>query len=514
MRKIAALCLVGLLLACTATYAQDEPAPEVLKLGIIHTNDIHGHVLPFAFQGEEDWGGAARLAAAIAEVRADQEYHWLLLDAGDAGPGLPVSDEQRWLPVLDCMNRIGYDAMCTGNGEFSWGYAQARDYLSAAEFPVLCANIAIAESGVPAFPPYAVFQRGPYRIGVIGLVRESFSQDLYYKLGHQVRFCPVEPVATSLAYYLRWIGCDVIIALTHQGYIYDLQMAKSVPELNVIVGGHSHTFVQRPERIGQVLVTQDGEWAKSLGVLKLEFTRPDPAARFSLSDYSEEFIPLGPDMPADVEMAELMESYRQRFEQAMGEVICTNAHEVAVDSVRYEENAFADQVADAFLEISGADCVLFTGGNFQAGLPAGEVTLGDFVTAIPLDHLLLLIEVDGATLRGMLDWAGTQFGGGFPQVAGLRLHYVDAQLTAATVNGQAIDDEAGYSVLVIDYLACNVAGLPLREDPLGPAATGLKQRSAFIDWARERQALQMSTDGRVVFEWVEIDPFARDEPEE
>ncbi|MBN2083159.1 bifunctional metallophosphatase/5'-nucleotidase [bacterium] len=507
MCRLAALCLVGILLACSAARAQDEPAPEVLKLGIIHTNDIHGHVLPFDFEGREDWGGAARLAAAIAAVRADPEYEWLLLDAGDACPGMPISDEQRWLPVLDCMNTIGYDAMCTGNGEFSWGLAQAREYLAAARFPVLCANIAVAESGAPAFPPYAVFQRGPYRIGVIGLVRESFTQDLYYKLGDQVSFCPVEPVAIALGYYLHWIGCDIIVAVTHQGLIYDLQLAQTVPELNVIVGGHSHTFMEKPERVGNAIVTQDGEWAKSLGVLKLEFARPNSTAPFALTAYSEEFIPLGPDRPADAQIAELVEAYRQQFEQAMSEVVCTNARAVAVDSVRYEENAFADQVADALLEISGADCVLFTGGNFQAALSAGEVTLGDICTALPLDHPLLRVEVSGAKLREMLAWAGTQCGRAFPQVAGMRLYYIDGQLVDAKVGGQTLDDEAVYTVLLIDYLACNVAEFPLIEDPLGPAATGLKQRTAFIDWARQRQVLEMATDGRVVFEWEEIDPY-------
>jgi 2',3'-cyclic-nucleotide 2'-phosphodiesterase (5'-nucleotidase family) len=171
MRRCLPLLLVLLVVLPVSAAAQDQPDAEVLRLGIIHTNDIHGHLLPFPVDGEEGWGGAARLASAIANARADEDYEWLVLDAGDACPGTPLSDEQRWLPVLDCLNRIGYDAMCLGNGEFSWGYAQARDYLTAARFPLLCANIAVDECGAPPFPPYAVYQRGPYRIGVIGLVR-------------------------------------------------------------------------------------------------------------------------------------------------------------------------------------------------------------------------------------------------------------------------------------------------------------------------------------------------------
>jgi len=258
--------------------------------------------------------------------------------------------------------------------------------------------------------------------------------------------------------------------------------------------------------IGNAVVTQDGEWAQNLGILKLEFVRDATSRRFVLSDYSEEFKPLGPDHPVDVEMAALVDRYQQQLDELLGEFVCENAQEVSVERVRFEENALANLVADALHEVSGADCVLFTGGNFQAALPAGPVTLGDFIAAMPLDHPVMQVAVSGATLREILKWAGTQYGRGFPQVAGMRLRYVDASLAEATIGGRELDDDAEYTVLMIDYVACNVPEFPLHEDPHGPAATNLKQRSAFIDWARQRQVLQMATDGRVVFEWAETAP--------
>jgi hypothetical protein len=91
----------------------------------------------------------------------------------------------------------------------------------------------------------------------------------------------------------------------------------------------------------------------------------------------------------------------------------------------------------------------------------------------------------------------------------MRLRYVDGSLAEATIGGQELVDDAEYTVLMIDFVACNVPEFPLREDPHGPAATELKQRSAFIDWARQRQVLEMATDGRVVFEWVESAPPAQ-----
>ena len=479
---------------------------EELRLGIIHTNDLHGCLAPFEVEGAALMGGFARCAAAIKSARSDGSYNWLVLDAGDASEGTPYSELTRGMSAFNCMNAMGYDAMCLGNCEFDYGFPHVLEYAETADFPLLCANISFPFVGKRPIPPFAVFERGGYRIGVIGLLRETVSQNMYYRLGNQIGTYPVIPSATDLARYLRGVGCDIVIALTHQGYDHDLELANAVPELDVIVGGHSHTTLAEPTRVGDVIVTTDGELGQTLGVLKLEFSRDETAGRFALASFSEAFEPLGPGHPADEAVAALADEYVQKIDAQLGEVVCTSAQEFPVDRVRYEESAFADMVADALKEITGADCVLFTGGHFQAPIKAGPVTFGDLYDALPHNNVLMKVTVSGDKLREMLDWGGTQYGAGFPHIAGMRVRYVDAKLAEATIGGKPIDDSAQYTVLMNDFLACSTAGFPIHENPFGPGCTGLRQRDLFVEWARKQKALAKETDGRVVFEWVNMAP--------
>ncbi len=498
--------LVAIILGLSLFTQPRAASAEELRLGIIHTNDLHGCITPFEVEGVGLVGGFARCAASIQNARLDGSFSWLVLDAGDASEGTPYSELTRGISVFKCMNAMGYDAMCLGNCEFDYGFPHVLEYAKEADFPLLCANLSYPSIGKRQIPPYAIFERVGYRIGVIGLLRETTAQNMYHRLGGQIRTYPVIPAAADLAHYLRGIGCDIVIALTHQGYDHDLELAKAVPELDLIIGGHSHTTLTEPTRVGDVIVTTNGAYGQTLGVLKLSFKRDDSAGRFTLEDFSEVFQPLGPDQPSDEDVAAIAGEYRRIIDEQLGEVICTSAQDFPVDRVRYEENALADMVADALLKTTGVDCVLFTGGHFQAGIKAGPVTFSDLYYALPHNNVLMKVTASGAKLREMLDWGGTQYGAGFPHIAGMRVRYVDTKLAEATVSGKPIDDHAQYTVLMNDFLACNTAGFPIREDPFGPASTGLRQRDLFVEWARKQKVLAKETDGRTVFEWINKEP--------
>jgi hypothetical protein len=244
------LTLMLLLMLVTASYAQEQPEVEVLKLGIIHTNDTHGHLLPYRANSEDGWSGVARRRVAIQRARADTDYYWLVLDAGDVFQGTPISNLLTGFLDFECMNQMGYDAMSLGNHEFDFGYELLRGRITDANFHVLSANIIDRERGQPVAEPYCILRRGDYRIGIIGLTTETLLTETHPSIGKSVGARPATPVCKSLAGYLRSIGCDVVIALAHQGYNRDMNMAGAVPELDVIVGGHTHTFLDEPDVSG------------------------------------------------------------------------------------------------------------------------------------------------------------------------------------------------------------------------------------------------------------------------
>jgi 2',3'-cyclic-nucleotide 2'-phosphodiesterase (5'-nucleotidase family) len=514
MARFTALLAALLLMLVTGGYAQDQPDVEVLKLGIIHTNDTHGHLLPYRANGEDDWDGVARRRVAIQRARADTSYYWLVLDAGDVFQGTPLSNLLTGFLDIECMNQMGYDAMCLGNHEFDFGYDLLRGRISDANFHVLCANVIDRERGTPVAEPYTIIRRGDYRIGIIGLTTETLLSETHPSNAKSVSALPATPVCSSMAKYLRAIGCDIVIALGHQGYNRDMAMAAEVPELDVVVGGHTHTFLDEPMLVGDVVVTQNGQWSENLGILKLTFERPvgDPAARFELVSLENEYKPMAGVEPKDDGMEAFIADYQRRFDAEMGKVVCEAAHDFPVEDIRLAENALADVICDAMRGATDSDCVLFNGGNFRAPLFEGPVTFGDLYSVLPYDNFMMRVPVSGEKLIQCLEYAGLQYGdGGFPQVSGLMLHYEDMLLTEALIaageddaDWVPIDPEAEYLMLVTDFLAIGGDGFPLNEDPYGPGYTGLEQRATFALWASQQRVLEGATDGRVVFDWVNM----------
>ncbi len=508
------LALLFVLLTLTsAPLAQDNNQVETLKLGIIHTNDTHGKLLPFYANGENGWGGVAKRRVAIQRARSDTDYYWLVLHAGDAFQGSPISNLLTGFLDIECMNQMGYDAMCLGNHEFDFGYDLLRSRFTDANFAIVCANVIDRERGVPVAPPYKILRRGDYRIGIIGLTTETLLTETHPTIDKYVDAVPAIPVASNMAKYLRSIGCDIVIALTHQGYKRDLAMAEAVPELDLVVGGHTHTDLTEPTVVGKVLVTQDFQWGERLGILKLTLERPadDPDARFQVVAVDNEFKPLSPNEPDDGGMQAFLNDYQRRFAAEMGKIVCTAAHDFPVMDVRLAENALANIICDSMRKATESDVALFNGGNFRAGLHTGEVTFGDLYEVLPYDNFMMRVPVTGAKLLECLEFAAAQYGdGGFPQVSGMKLHIIDMELASALVddgNGgwAEIDSGREYTMLVTDFLAIGGDGFPLKEDPYGPGYTGLEQRAAFALWASQERLLEGTIDGRVIVDWVTME---------
>ncbi|HAZ62035.1 MAG TPA: hypothetical protein DCZ72_00255 [Armatimonadetes bacterium] len=502
-------------LALVITLLSPLPA-ETLALGIMHTNDHHGHLMPFRHDGEDGWGGVARRRVAIQRNRADTSYQWLLLDAGDVFQGTPISNLLTGFLDLECMNQMGYDAMALGNHEFDFGYDVLRSRFADVNFRLLCANVIDRERGTSVAQPFAVIRRGAYRIGVIGLTTETLAGETHPKVKESIVAYPA-PVVAGLANYLRGTGCDIVIVLSHQGYGRDLALAAAVPELDVIVGGHTHTQLDEPTRVGDVLVTQTNGWGRYLGVLRMIFERDDETQRFRLVAHQNEYQPMSPDLPEDEGLLAFIADYDRRLQEEMGRVVATALRDFSVEEVRLRENELANLVADAMRTQTEADIVLMNGGNFRAPLAAGPVTAGDLYAVLPFDNFMVKVNLTGAKIRECLEYSTNQYGdGGFLQVSGLRLHYRDGVLVSALVGSDPatavpLDDAATYSVVMTDFLAIGGDGFPLAEDPYGPGFTGLEQRATFSTWASAQRDLNSALDGRVLVEWIDMaDPGLAD----
>ena len=262
-----------------------------VRLTVLHTNDMHSRIEPFPDNGGQ-WaglGGMARRAALIQRIRA-QEPNVLLLDSGDIFQGTPYFNFFGGELEYKLMSRMGYDASTLGNHDFDNGLDGLARQLPHATFPFLIANYDFSKTALAGrFAPYKVFERQGLRIGVFGLGIELAGLVADKNFGATVY---LDPVATAREMATRLRGpekCDLVICLSHLGYQYDTarlddrKLAAQVAGIDLILGGHTHTFLDAPEPVASpdghpTLINQVGWSGINLGRLDYEFSMKNKRA--------------------------------------------------------------------------------------------------------------------------------------------------------------------------------------------------------------------------------------------
>ncbi len=252
------------------------------KVTIMYTNDTHARIDPFPSNAVEHagLGGVSKRAALIKRIREDSPYN-LLLDAGDVFHGTPWFNVFGGEKDFRLMSKMGYDAMCLGNHEFDNGLDGFAEVAPAAKFPILCANYRVQNTPMgPFVRQFIVRERAGLRVGIFGLgirLRGLVKPELY----GDIRYANPVAWANRLVEHLREVHrCHYIICLSHLGYRYeddridDRKLASQLNGIDLIIGGHTHTFLDQPESIARpdgdvTLVTQAGHSGIRLGRIDL-----------------------------------------------------------------------------------------------------------------------------------------------------------------------------------------------------------------------------------------------------
>lgn len=251
------------------------------KITILHTNDTHSHIHPFTSGRNKGLGGMAQRAGLINAIRDEEEYV-LLLDAGDIFQGTPYFNFYGGELEFKLMSQMKYDAATLGNHDFDNGLNGLKKQLPHANFPFLIANYDFSETILKdTFKAYKIFNKGGVKIGVFGIgieLENLVPKKLYEKTQY------LDPIIQA-NYYADLLrnqkDCDLVICISHLGFKYkskkisDIIFAKKTRNIDLIIGGHTHTFLKKPVEIlnldeKQVLINQVG-WA-GINLGKVDFT--------------------------------------------------------------------------------------------------------------------------------------------------------------------------------------------------------------------------------------------------
>lgn len=464
--------------ADTSTETQDappEPAAELASaitetIVILHTNDLHGAVEPDGGDGDgnqavRESGGLVNLISLIDEVRSEYPDHTLLLDAGDSFQGSYVSNSTYGKVVMAGMNLAQYDAWTLGNHDFDWGQEVLRERIAQAQFPALAANLFDASTGTrddlelwDAIQPYVIVQVGQARVGILGLTYPDTPAITRAGVVDGLEFRGAVETADRYLADLE-AQSDLIVVLSHLGYDGDRLLARTVDGIDVIVGGHSHVFLERPDRVNGVLIVQAGAKGQVLGKLVITVD----LRTGSVIDYSRDdalvhvtgdvaVVNRQAEVLVDAAMAEASET----ISLPIGETVRT------LEPQRTGEFALGNLVVDAMLAAYPGDglhpdIAMHNNGGIRAALPQGPVTFGQLYAALPFDNQLMALDLTGAQVLQILEHSVAD-GAGKMQVGGMSFRFDASQsrgqrIIEAKIGGEPLQREKVYRVVTIDYLA-------------------------------------------------------------
>lgn len=519
--------LAAALLSACASVAPRAP----LKLTILHTNDHHGR---FWTNADGEYGLAAR-KTLIDRIRAEVAAaggQTLLLDGGDVNTGVPESDLQDAEPDFKGMNLLGYDASAVGNHEFDKPPAVLAKQRAWAKYPMLAANI--YKDGQRMFPPYAVFERGDYKIAVMGLTTDDTKKMVLPANIVGVEFRKPADEAAKLLPELRG-QADMVIAATHMGHYPDghsgvnapgdVEMARQVRGLDLIVGGHSQNPVCMtaentrneayvpgqpcaPDRQNGTWIVQAHEWGKYVG--RADFVIAGSAGERKIELVKYQLIPVNlmkrladgkkvahtELIPQDPALRAFLQPFQENGQARLNVPVGSSDGVLDGDRVRVRKQPtnLGLMLTRAMIDKTGADVALLNSGGVRDSLPAGNISYRDVLKVQPFGNTVAVVTLSGAELLAYLQAAAKMSpgSGAFPQTAGVRMRIERGQLVEAHVAGQPIDPKRSYRLSTTNFTATGGDGYPALIKHPGYVDTGFVDADVLRAYIAARSPLKVA----------------------
>lgn len=506
-------------------------------LNILHINDFHSRFDPITgtdsnCDAETDaagecFGGIARLKTIIDDTRGklkDEGANVLLLSAGDNFQGSLYYTTYKSKVVSDFFNQMGFDVVATGNHEFDDGPEEFMRFIEAAEFPIIGGNFDVTkeDSLRGKIKGSIVLEVGGEKIGIIGATTEDTPE---IASPGNVEFTDVVEYVRGASEALDAAGVDKIILLSHIGYNEDQQVAASLPLVDVIVGGHTHTLlsntaegaagpyptmVENPEGV-EVPVVQANQYGKYLGDIAITWDDEGNVIKAE----GEPFL-IDASVKGNEDFSEQLAKLSGPIEEEMGQVIgsTTEAIEGSREICRAMECSMGNLLADAILDRTadqGATIAFQNGGGIRASIDKGDITKGDVLTVLPFSNTLATVQISGADVIEALEngVSDVENGAGrFAQVAGVKYSFdlskpAGSRVSDVLVKGEGdewvpIDEEATYTIVTNNYVRGGGDGYGTFAEGDNPYDFGPPLEEVVADYiAKQGGTYTPYTDGRI-----------------
>jgi 2',3'-cyclic-nucleotide 2'-phosphodiesterase (5'-nucleotidase family) len=435
---------------------------KTVEIRIVHTNDIHGWIMPRPDKKAKGRliGGAAALASVVKAER--RKGPTLVLDAGDWFQGTPEGNLPRGAALAEIFNAIGHDAVVIGNHEFDFGQEVLEELVGKISVPVLGANILRVSTGktVEYAGRYIVKEAAGVKVGIFGMVTCDVPDKVFPNSVAGLDFRKEIETARETVAEMRSKGVEIVIGLTHVGqesddsppFIGDRAVAAAVPGIDIIVGGHTHAAIENPvpEPSGTLIVNA-GAYLKTVGVATLEFDDEKRVVSASRGEVRKLWID---EVGEDPEIKRIVERYRREVGRELDIVIGRAEDDLPEDRTRL--SPAGAWLTDCVRKYTKTDVAFQNAGGIRTGLESGPVRIRSLFEMMPFDNYLMTLYMNGASVKKVLEH-GVSFAPHVVQASGIEYTWDaelprGARLIEASIRGRDIRDDEVYSVTAPDFI--------------------------------------------------------------
>jgi 5'-nucleotidase len=456
-------------------------------------------------------GGLALLSGYVNKVRRE-EKNVLYVIAGDMLQGSLIDSEYQGISTMEIMNYLAPDVVSLGNHEFDYGLPQLLFLEKMANFPIITANLYIKQYGKRLMKPYLILHVDGFDLMFIGILTEKVL-DAVKKDKLVGSFISLEDAAHEVgtitdAY--KNDDIDLTVLLTHIGYDSDLELAALLkPEwgVDMIVGGHSHTILQQPGQVNNILIAQAGVGTSQIG--RFDITVDDDTN--SIVEWKWQLIPIEEGIAdPDMQLKAYIDSFAEVVDRKYNSIIC-KLTDIMTHPRRDIETSLGNLFADALAEVAECDVMLVGSGSIRSKELGPAVTLKDYRACFPFEDYLSRFVIKGAQLKRVFAHImrpeNRNSEGECYQVNGrICAVYNNAAhgLISLSFSGSTVDDEQRYTIGLIGYHILNSdAFLNITNDELlanGPSkvvATSVPE--VLEEYLKGHQNIGRKVEGRLTY---------------
>ena len=420
---------------------------------------MHGDFLAEINEGKKELiGGLALLSGYINKVRKEEE-NVLFVVAGDMLQGSLIDAEWKGLSTMEIMNYLAPDVVTLGNHEIDYGLPHLLFLEKVANFPIVNANLYIRKNNKRLMNPYLIIKKAGFDILFTGIITEKIMDAIKTDklIGSFVNLSEASQEVGKICNAYKNDDIDLTILLTHIGYESDIQLAKLLkPEwgVDMIIGGHSHTMLDKPAKVNNILIAQAGVGTNQIG--RFDITVDDDTN--SIVDFKWQLIPIDEKIAEpDRQLEKYINTFKDKVDRKYSTLICKLAKELTHPK-REIETTLGNYIADAFAERAECDVMLAGSGSIRVKELGPAVTLKDFMACFPYDDTLSRYSITGRQLKGIFQHImrkENRDGEGecYQVNAKVRAVYSDKkkQLMSLAIGGQLVEDASNYSVCLQNY---------------------------------------------------------------